>query len=563
MAKKADGKIKNPWLIKFALGWAGRGKLNALNKASKDCKKSQEKILKNILNWAKDTEYGKEHNFADIKTFDDYKKNVPINSYEDLEPLIKRHTNGESDILFPGKPIMYATTSGTTKEPKWIPLTEKYYKECYNGLSKLWFYSLMRECPTVFEGPELSIVGKPLEGYAPDGTVFGSMSGHMRKYIPKFLKEVHGLPDEIYAIPDYYARYYCVMRISIEQPIRLIITGNPSTLLELHNTVQRELDDMIEDIEKGTIKKDLNIPDDIRKVLEEWVAGANPERAKELRELKEKHETLYMKHYWPGLQMVNTWKCGNSGLYLQHAKDFFPEGVKLREFSYLASEIRAGIVLDSNDDSTILTGHLAYFEFIKKDERGEENPRVYQLHEIEEGEEYFLIVTQSSGLYRYDMNDIVRVEGFYNEFPRIKFIQKGAGITSLTGEKLHETQLLSAVRDAEKELDVKTSFFAGFADFESSAYHLYVELQDDSQSAKLEDFGKKVDENLKNVNVEYQTKRDSMRVKDLQVHKLPAQAFDKFKALAMDKGYRDGQFKLTHLMIDDVKKKMFDELLKG
>lgn len=560
-AKSMMRKTKNSWLIKLALTIGGGKKWKELDKVSKDCRSAQFAVLMDMLDWAKDTEYGKEHNFSEIKTFDDFQKSVPLNTYEDLEPLIKRHRKGEENILFPGKPVIYATTSGTTKEPKWIPVTQKYYDQCYSGLSALWFYSLMKECPKVFEGPELSIVAKPIEGYAEDGTPHGSLSGHMRKYIPKFLQEVHGLPDEIYSIPDYASRYYCIMRICLEQSLRLMIIGNPSSLLELQKVVDERLDEMIEDIEKGTFRHDLAIPENIRPALENWKTVApNPIRAEELRELKKEHGRILPKHYWPELMMINTWKCGNSGLYLKHTEGFFPENIKIREFSYLASEVRAGIVLTSDDDSTILSGHLVFFEFIKKEERDEPNAKVYLLHELEDGQEYYIFVTTPGGLYRYDMNDIVRVQGFYNEFPRILFIQKGAGVTSLTGEKLHETQLIHAIAEAEKDQGVKTEFFIGFADFDTSAYHVFAEFDRELNATDFENFRALVDQKLREINVEYEAKRASLRLKDLVLHTLKKDAFENFKSLCMQKGYRDGQFKLTHLMVDEQRMSMFKEL---
>jgi hypothetical protein len=126
------------------------------------------------------------------------RKNVKINDYEDLRPYVERHKNGEADILFPGKPKLYATTSGTTKEPKWIPITEQYYQDVYKKMNQMWFYTLIMSRPKVFYGPCVSIVGKAIEGAAPDGTVFGSASGIMQRDIPEFMKSVYTAPaDEI------------------------------------------------------------------------------------------------------------------------------------------------------------------------------------------------------------------------------------------------------------------------------------------------------------------------------------------------------------------------------
>ncbi len=555
-------KTKNLWLIKLALNIAGKKMWKVLDKKSKNCKKAQNEVLMDIIDWAKDTEYGKKHGFAEIKSASDFQKKVPINDYNDLEPYIKKHTKGEENILFPGKPFIYATTSGTTKEPKWIPITEKYHKECYNGLSKLWFYSLLKENPHIFDGPDLSIVGKALEGYAEDGTPYGSFSGHVYENIPKFLKAIHVTPQEVFRISDYFSRYYCILRFTIAAKIKIIVTGNPSTLLELHNVATDRIDDLIEDIEKGTLHSGLKIEPDIKNKIV-TLLKPNPVRAAELKELKQKHGTLLPKHYWPTLEVINTWKCGNSGLYLKHTEGLYPDNTKIREFSYLATEARAGIILKSDQMASILAAHLLFFEFIKKEDIEKENPRIYLASELEDGKYYYIIVTTPSGLYRYNMNDLMKVEGFYNEFPMLRFIQKGAGITSLTGEKLHEEQFISAISETEKETNIKTLFYIGFADIDISGYRFFIEFEDDLDKEKIRGFCKSVDEKLLKINIEYEAKRKSNRIKPPVIHVLKKHAFDNFKAVCMGKGYRDGQFKLTHLMIDKKRMDIFSTLVQG
>ena len=127
-------KTKGLWKIKAALTLVGEIQLSKMRKASKNCKKAQYKTLYDILDYSKDTVYGKEHHFKDIMNekdvdsfFELYRKHVPLNDYEDLRPYIERHKNGEENVLFQGKAKLYATTSGTTNEPKWIPYSYKFY----------------------------------------------------------------------------------------------------------------------------------------------------------------------------------------------------------------------------------------------------------------------------------------------------------------------------------------------------------------------------------------------------------------------------------------------------
>lgn len=560
-------KNKNVALVNFALGFAGKSVLRKVNAASKNCKKASVKTLRNILEYAKNTEWGKAHNFQEIlnaktdeELFELYQKNQSICDYETIRPFVERHKNGEENILFPGKPKMYATTSGTTGKPKWIPITNEYYDNIYNKMTKLWLYTFMMHKPHCFEGKALSIVGKAIEGYAPDGTVYGSVSGVTRRDIPNFIRPIHSAPDAVFAISDYTARYYTIMRIGIEQNISIIVTANPSTIIEMQNNVNEFFDDYVSDIENGTLNKNLKIEDDVRSEIEKTLKP-NPKRAAELRALKEKYPLILPKHYWPEFQVLTTWKCGNTKVYMEKFQNSFPDDMLYQEFSYFSSECRSGLVLNGKDD-TVLFPHMHYFEFISRDDLESENPKFLQLHELEEGKEYSVYVTTWSGLYRYPMNDLVKVTGFYRTIPTVQFIQKINGIVSMTGEKLSESQFIDSIHLAEEQTKIPVQFFVGFASVQESTYHIYYEFKGENTTPEqMEKFNKAVDENLKKLNIEYEAKRDSFRVKAPVPHKLQKFSFETFKENCIKQGARDGQFKLNLLMQDENRHAMFKELV--
>jgi len=561
-------KLKGSLKIKLALGLVGEIQRKKLKKASKNTKKSQEKILRQILEYAKDSEWGKNHNYAEILTaktadelFKKWQENVKPTDYEDIREFVERHKHGEENVLFPGKPMMYATTSGTTKEPKWIPITDQYYNNAYSKMTKLWLHSFQMHRPKVFENVCTSIVGKAIEGEAPDGTVCGSVSGVTRRDCPNFIKNLYAEDNAVFAISDYKARYYTIMRTGIEKDVHLLVTANPSTIVEMQNNVNEFFDEYVKDIENGTLSQNIKIEPELREIIEKRFSP-NPQRAKELRELKEKYTNVLPKHYWPNIQVLTTWKCGNTHVYLDKFKDSFPEKMLHQEFGYFASECRAGLVMNGKSD-TVLFPHMNYFEFISDQDLENPNPKFLQLHELELGKRYCIYVTTFAGLYRYNMNDMIEVTGFYGTTPTIQFIQKINGIISLTGEKLHERQFIEAVRQAEKETNLPTKFFVGFADIEQSTYHFYYEFADTSiDQAKAEEFTKVVDNNLKALNVEYLAKRDSFRVKDPIAHLLQNESFETYKKRCIENGSRDGQFKLNLLMQDEKRHEMFKDLIK-
>ena len=562
-------KEKGAGLISLALAWVGHKNYRILKKVSKNCARSTENTLRGILEYAKDSEWGKAHNFAQIlaaktdkELYELWQKNVPTQDYEDLRPFVERHKNGEENVLFPGKPMMYATTSGTTSAPKWIPITDTYYSNIFSIMTKLWLYSFMMQRPKVFWGICVSIVGKVVECYAPDGTPCGSVSGVTQRDCPAFIKKLYSAPADIFYIDDYAARNYALMRTGIEQNVTLFITANPSTVIELQRTVDENLDEMINDIRNGTLSGKFNISDKIRRALAPGYRP-NPERAAELAALKQKYGRILPKHYWADFQFLTTWKCGNTRVYMEKIRDWFPEQTCHQEFGYFASECRAGLVMNGGSD-TVLFPHMHYFEFIDADDMDNPNPKFLQIHELKKGRRYLIYVTTWAGFYRYNMNDMLEVTGFYGTIPMVQFIQKVNGIISMTGEKVHERQFIEAVQQAEQETGIKTRFYAGFADVNESRYHYYIDFADTNISQESADsFARTVDEKLKKINLEYEAKRDSFRIKDPVVHILKENAFEDFKAESIRKGMaRDGQFKMNLLMQDEKRHAMFKALVK-
>ena len=213
---------------------------------------------------------------------------------------------------------------------------------------------------------------------------------------------------------------------------------------------------------------------------------------------------------------------------------------------------------------TVLFPHMHYFEFTDADDMDNPNPKFLQIHELKKGKRYLIYITTYAGLYRYNMNDMLEVTGFYGTIPMVQFIQKVNGIISMTGEKIHERQFIEAVQQAEQETGIKTRFYVGFADINESRYHYYIDFDDTKLSQESADsFARTVDEKLKKINLEYEAKRDSFRIKDPVVHILKENAFEDFKVESIKRGMaREGQFKMNLLMQDEKRHAMFKALVK-
>lgn len=544
------------------------GKMS-LARASRNPEKASARTLRKILNLAKNTAYGKEHHFGAIvkarkpeQLFRLYEKSVRASEYESFRPYVERHKHGEANVLIPGKPLMYATTSGTTSKPKWIPISQKYMKDVYDVMSHIWLDNFARVRPKFLSGGLVVSVAKVVEGYAEDGTIFGSVSGVTAKKIPSIIRKRFVTPPEVYDISDYTARYYVMMRLAIAHSVSYIVAPNPSTLLELIHNAEEYFDDYIEDIEKGSISEKFDVSPEIRSVLAGFTVP-DPERADFLRRVKEKcGGKPQLKDWWPDMQLLSSWKCGNTAIAAEKVQQQLPAGCCYQELGYFASECRFGLVLDEGIDSTLFPNYH-YYEFIEESDLENPEPRFLRLHELEQGKRYCIYVTTFSGLYRYNMNDLVEVGGWNGKTPKIHMVQKVNGIVSITGEKLYEKQFIEAVHEAERQSGLKANFFIGFADPEEACYDFYYEFEKRKvRRSKAEAFTKIVDSQLMEMNIEYQSKRASHRLKEPKTFVLKRNSYDHFKRRSLLEGARDGQFKLVMLLQDKRRQRWINSLIE-
>ena len=541
----------------------------SLARASRNPEKASARTLRKILNLAKNTTYGKEHHFGAIvkarkpeQLFRLYEKSVRASEYESFRPYVERHKHGEANVLIPGKPLMYATTSGTTSKPKWIPISQKYMKDVYDVMSHIWLDNFARVRPKFLSGGLVVSVAKVVEGYAEDGTIFGSVSGVTAKKIPSIIRKRFVTPPEVYDISDYTARYYVMMRLAIAHSVSYIVAPNPSTLLELIHNAEEYFDDYIEDIEKGSISEKFDVSPEIRSVLAGFTVP-DPERADFLRRVKEKcGGKPQLKDWWPDMQLLSSWKCGNTAIAAEKVQQQLPAGCCYQELGYFASECRFGLVLDEGIDSTLFPNYH-YYEFIEESDLENPEPRFLRLHELEQGKRYCIYVTTFSGLYRYNMNDLVEVGGWNGKTPKIHMVQKVNGIVSITGEKLYEKQFIEAVHEAERQSGLKANFFIGFADPEEACYDFYYEFENRKiRRSKAEAFTKIVDSQLMEMNIEYQSKRASHRLKEPKTFVLKRNSYDHFKRRSLLEGARDGQFKLVMLLQDKRRQRWINSLIE-
>lgn len=515
--------------------------------AAKDTECAQLNVLREILAYAKDSEFGKRFDFAAIDSHEQYCHNVPIMDYEDLRPFVDRHIAGEQNVLFPGKPMLYTRTSGTTAEPKLIPITDYNFERTIRNRGKLWLYGLSQQYPGVFDGKDFTLVSPAEDGYTDDGVPFGALSGLMYKNIPEFVKRVHTIPYDVICIKDFTARAYTLLRFGVPQDVTCVFTGNPSTVVNLAEKADKWKEELIRDVADGTLRADIEIEPHIRRKVEALLEPAK-HRAAQLAQLAGATPRLLPTDYWPNLKLVHTWTNGNCRLVIPELKEWFGQ-TPILDFGYIASEITATDLIDPKTNGSKLALRSGFYEFSSLDE-GDAPRNFLMAHELEVGKKYYIYVTTYSGLYRYNMNDVIEVVDSYFQAPIIRFLYKGHGITSIQGEKLSESQLIEAVQRASKETGLRYGFFVAYADMPKSRYELYVELSGQQSMGAYAQFASSVDAHLCDVNIEYESKRSSQRLRPVKGIPLVSDAFLHFRSMRLDEGAFEGQLKWLHLSAD-------------
>lgn len=525
-------------------------KATAFEKATKVPFESQHKLLLELLSRNKNTVFGCKYGFTHIRSVDEYQNRVPLNNYETLRPYMERVMRRESNILTAEKPILFGVTSGTTGKPKHIPVTD-FSRKRKKEIMDIWTYYTLRDHPKILNGKILAVVSPEKEGSTTGGIPFGAESGHAYKNMPDVVKNLYVLPYEVFEIKDYEAKYYCILRIAMEQNISTIAALNPSTILLLCQRMERMKDKVIDDIRHGTLDTEFSIRYDIRKKIEARLKP-NPRRADELIRLSRNREgRLLPRDFWPNLDIIVCWKGGTVGIYVSHFRKYFNDNISIRDFGYLSSEARVSIPMSDEGCGGVLAITGNFYEFILREKMNDEN-KIYLLpNELEVGEEYYIILTTYGGLYRYNIDDIVKVTGFFNSTPIIEFKQKGSIVSSVTGEKVYESHINDAVIKAAEMIGANLQFFSAFVEWEvAPRYAFLVEIANDLTMENKKELLKNIESELIKINMEYETKRQSQRLDHPTLKIVPRGTFEEYRSRKVAEGSHDGQFKMPKLTSD-------------
>lgn len=526
---------------------------------TKNPMKHNEALLMKIIDDNKGTEFGREHNFKDIKTIEDYRKNVPLTTYDDYVSYIIRMTEkGEENLISAYDINHYAKSSGTMGNPKRIPVSD--ISQQVNGKYNLAFRTavIAKELGTDWINEPLFNLTESSMTTLKNGASYGAISGKMLLRMGDALPFFFTSPIEA-LVPDSSTntRYLHSVFALMNENITNVAYSFSSIFLEILRYIKKNWRMLVADIESGTINPTIEMSDEVRESVSKKIQPM-PERAQQLREIFEEHENdQFVPMVWPNLKFVTGVGTGGFTNYLNKIIDEFTgDSLKFFLVGLNASEGLFSIPLELNSADAILVPDSMFYEFLELDS---DNPDdVKTLAELEVGKSYEVITTNLSGFYRYRMRDAIRVTGMYNETPIIEFLYRIDQNINLFGEKTTEEMISGALAKVEDELGLNIIDFSMWGEEEEPMrYICLVEIEELSDDLNLSEVQQRIDEVMCEVNpsLGHRRSRDELKPVDLKV--LQPETYLLYKDLMVAKGAASSQLKPPRIITNDIHKRFF------
>ncbi|MEG2100188.1 MAG: GH3 auxin-responsive promoter family protein [Flavobacterium sp.] len=455
---------------------------------------TQNEIFKSLISDAKETVFGKDHHFKKIKTVDDFQKNVPVRDYEDLKLYIDRVKEGEENILWKGKPIYFAKTSGTTSGAKYIPLTKESMPSHIKASRNAILHYIYETGNADFvDGKMIFLQGSPIlvEKY---GIKFGRLSGIGAHFVPKYLQKNRMPSWETNCIEDWDTKVNAIVDETINQDMT-IISGIPSWVQMYFERLEEKSGGK----KIGELFKNFNL----------FIYGGvnyEPYRAKFENMIGRKVDSI----------------------------ELFPASEGF--FAYQDSQKEKGMLLLLNSG--------IFYEFIKADEFFTENPKSYTIGEVEMGINYALIVSTNAGLWRYNIGDTVQ---FTSLFPhRVIVSGRIKHYISAFGEHVIANEVENAMKEATAGTNIVINEFTVAPQITPSSglpYHeWFIEFENEPEN--METFAAAIDDSMRKQNIYYDDLITGNVLQKVVVTKVSKNGFQEYMK---SQGKLGGQNKIPRL----------------
>ncbi|WP_299675389.1 GH3 auxin-responsive promoter family protein [uncultured Dokdonia sp.] len=457
---------------------------------------TQEKVFKHLIDAAQYTDFGNDHHFDKIHSHEDFVREVPIRDYEALRPYIDRVVAGESDIVWPGKPLYFAKTSGTTSGAKYIPLTKDSMRTHPDTARNAILCYIAETGNTSFvDGKMIFLQGSP-EVEEKNGIKLGRLSGIVAHYVPNYLQK-NRLPSwETNCIDDWEKKVDTIVEETIDKDMT-IISGIPSW-------VQMYFEKLIEKSNKpvGELFKNFNL----------FIYGGvnyEPYRAK--------FENLIGRRV--------------DSIELYPASEGF--------FAFQDKQGEKGMLLQLDNG--------IFYEFIKADAFFEENPKRITIKDVEVGVNYVIIISTSAGLWGYNIGDTV----IFTATNPYRIIVSGRikHFISAFGEHVIGKEVEQALQEAIEGTAIRINEFTVAPQItpeEGLPYHEWL-IEFENEDGDMFAFAKAIDASLQSQNSYYYDLIVGNILQPLKISKVKAGGFNEYMKSI---GKLGGQNKIPRLSND-------------
>ena len=484
------------------VSWYFKNRHKAMQDALINAIAIQKSTLVELIERAKETEFGTKYNFSEIRDYKDFTENVPISGYEEIKPYIERMMNGEQNLLWPSEINWFAKSSGTTNDKsKFIPVSSETLESCHfeGGRDALSVYVKQNPDCNLFSGKGLLIGGShtvnPINEYAH----YGDLSAVMMKHLPMW---VH-------------------------------LFKTPNADIALMSDWEQKVEKMAEHTINENVTNISGVPT--------WTSVL-------FEKILEKTGKSNMLEVWPEMELYIHGGV-NFAPYREQFKRYFPGNQVQYLETYNASEGFFGVQTDLlSNDLSLMVNYGTFFEFIPMDEYGTKNPKCLPLWGVVPGVNYAVIISNNSGLWRYQLGDTIK----FTSVNPFKFHVTGRTklFINAFGEELMidnaEKGIQHACQVSNAQIKDYTAAPVFLDDLENAGHEWLIEFE--IPPADLQLFTIELDKKLKEVNSDYEAKRHKdIALKMPKVKAVPIGTFHKWLS---KKGKLGGQHKVPRLWND-------------
>lgn len=520
------------------------------NRDTKNCKKVNEQVLFKILKRNSKSEIGDKFKFEDINSIKDYKNKVPLTEYNFYEKYINRMVDGEKNILISDDVEYFGHTSGTTGKQKLIPVTKKSRKIASKYMALLinkFSYDNFKENWNYGKG--LMIADIVMTTYTKGGMPICSATSGGMKGIKYILPYLYTSPIEVMTINDKEDAFYLHLLFGLLDVNLLYISGVfISNVLDLFRVLESRHESLVRDIRKGRISKNLNIDDETRRKLNEYLKP-NASRANQLEKEFNKGFKGISKRIWPNLCYIATVTGANFSIY-DDKVNYYTDSLPIYSPGYASTEAMIGINPYANKIRYVIIPDTVFYEFIPIGEGVEEEQRTLCLDELKAGEKYEIVVTNYAGLYRYKIGDVIKVVNFYNKCPEVEFLYRKNQVLNMAAEKTTEEHLTNAIRNTIKKLNLNLVDYTTMADnsITPGRYIVYFEFKNDNHNYNMKLLEGTLDNEIRKANLAYNRARNNKRLGMVKVIIVAPNTFNSIKEALFSKGVSKSQIKIPRVV---------------